>query len=167
MLSDFNLVEDALDHLPPKQDTSGPTSKLNELKTHLKLKDSWQTEFLDVLQYTFAQSAQQGGRQSRIDQIYIKDELLPFSQDWEISPPGIHTDHQLVSARISSRTMPFVGKGRWSLPLFILNNKKLGDEIIELGKVLQKDIHLSKAQCTEEYNPQTAFAQFKEKAMNL
>lgn len=167
MLSDFNLVEDALDHLPPKQDTSGPTSKLNELKTHLKLKDSWQTEFLDVLRYTFAQSAQQGGRQSRIDQIYIKDELLPFSQDWEISPPGIHTDHQLVSARISSRTMPFVGKGRWSLPLFILNNKKLGDEIIELGKVLQKDIHLSKAQCTEEYNPQTAFAQFKEKAMNL
>lgn len=67
MLSDFNLVEDALDHLPPKQDTSGPTSKLNELKTHLKLKDSWQTEFLDVLRYTFAQSAQQGGRQSRID----------------------------------------------------------------------------------------------------
>lgn len=67
MLSDFNLVEDALDRLPPKQDTSGPTSKLNELKTHLKLKDSWQTEFLDVLQYTFAQSAQQGGWQSRID----------------------------------------------------------------------------------------------------
>jgi exonuclease III len=134
MLGDFNLVEDALDRLPPKQDAQGPTLKLNELKSHLKMRDGWRTEHPDSLQYTFAQSAHQGRRQSRIDRIYIKDELLPFSREWDISPPGIHTDHQLVSARISSKKMPFVGTGRWSLPLFILNNKKLREEMIELGK---------------------------------
>lgn len=47
------------------------------------------------IQFTFAQSAHQGGRQSRIDRIYIKDEL-----------------HQLIS-------------------LFILKNKKLGEDVIE------------------------------------
>ncbi|KAG1772989.1 hypothetical protein EV702DRAFT_1201280 [Suillus placidus] len=137
MLGDFNLVEDALDRLPPKQDSQGTTLKLNELKTHLKLRDRWQSEHPDLLQFTFAQSAHQGSRQSRIDRIYIKDELLPFSREWTISAPGIHTDHQLISARILSKKMPFVGMGRWSLPLFILKNKKLREDVIELGKILQ------------------------------
>ncbi|KAG1859327.1 Endonuclease/exonuclease/phosphatase [Suillus subalutaceus] len=86
MLRDFNMVEDALDRLLPKQDSSGSTSKLNDLKTHLKLRDGWQLEHPDTLQYTFAQSAHQGGCQSRIDRIYVKDELLPFSRDWDITP---------------------------------------------------------------------------------
>lgn len=167
MLGDFNLVEDALDRLPPKQDAQGPTLKLNELKSHLKMRDGWRTEHPDSLQYTFAQSVQQGGHQSRIDRIYIKDELLPFSREWNISPPGIHTDHQLVSARISSKKMPFVGTGRWFLPLFILNNKKLGEEMIELGKVLQREIKSSNEKCTDTINPQVAFCHFKSKAIQL
>ncbi|KAG1755319.1 Endonuclease/exonuclease/phosphatase, partial [Suillus occidentalis] len=167
MLGDFNLVEDALDHLPPKQDTLGPTSKLSELKSYLKLRDGWRMEHPDLLQYTFAQSAHQGGRQSRIDRIYIKDDLLPFSREWNIIPPGIHTDHQLVTARISSKKMPFVGSGRWSLPLFILKNKKLREEIIELGKTLQSEIKSSSETRTNISNPQMAFRQFKTNAIEL
>ncbi|KAG1764439.1 Endonuclease/exonuclease/phosphatase [Suillus occidentalis] len=167
MLGDFNLVEDALDRLPPKQDSSGPTSKLKELRTRLRLRDGWRTENPDTLQYTFAQSAYQGGRQSRIDRIYIKEDLLPFSREWDISPPGLHTDHQMASVRISSKTMPFVGTGRWSMPLYVLKDKKLSDEIIELGKTLHKQILESKAQRTVTSNPQAAFKSFKTKAIDL
>ncbi|KAG1849029.1 hypothetical protein F4604DRAFT_1593646, partial [Suillus subluteus] len=60
MLRDFNMVEDALDCLPPQQDSSGLTSKLNDLLTRLKLRDGWQLEHPNTLQYTFAQSAHQG-----------------------------------------------------------------------------------------------------------
>lgn len=167
LLGDFNLVEDALDHLPPKQDSQGATLKLNELKTNLKLRDGWRSEHPDSLQYTYAQSAHQGGRQSRIDRIYIKDELLPFSREWNISPPGIHTDHQMVSARISSKKMPFVGTGRWSLPLFILKNKKLGEDMIELGKTLQQEIRSSNETRNDDLNPQVAFKKFKDNAISL
>ncbi|KAG1760575.1 Endonuclease/exonuclease/phosphatase [Suillus occidentalis] len=167
MLGDFNLVEDALDRLPPKQDSQGPTSKLTELRSRLKLRDGWRTEHPDTLQYTFAQSALQGGRQSRIDRIYVKDDLLPFSREWEISPSGLHTDHQMVSARISSKTMPYVGTGRWSMPLYVLKDKQLGDEIMKLGEDLQKQISSSKNPRTAESNPQTAFKYFKDKAIKL
>lgn len=65
MLGDFNIVEDALDRLPPplpKADPPGPASTLFNLKTHLKLKDGWRSENPGTLLYTYAQSACLGGR---------------------------------------------------------------------------------------------------------
>jgi len=144
LLGDFNVVEDPLDRLPPKTDPFGPISSLHELKSHLRMKDGWRYENPDTLAYTFAQSASQGGSQSRIDRIYISDKILPFSKEWDISPPGIHTDHQIVSARISSKKMPYVGSGCWSLPLYVLKDEKLGEKVIDLGKTLQNEINKSK-----------------------
>ncbi|KAG1789814.1 Endonuclease/exonuclease/phosphatase [Suillus plorans] len=167
MLGDFNIVEDALDRLPPKADPPGPSTLLHELKTHLHLKDGWRHENPDSLIYTFAQSALQGGSQSRINHIYLDSELLPYSKEWDVSPPGIHTDHQLVSARISSKRMPYVGKGRWSLPLYVLKDEELGDKILDLGRTLHCEINESKDQHTNELNLQTAFSLFKQETIKL
>ncbi|KAG2744932.1 DNase I-like protein, partial [Suillus brevipes Sb2] len=167
MLGDFNVVEDSLDCLPPKMDNANSSNSLHQLKVLLRLKDGWRYENTDTLAYTFAQSAFQGGSQSRIDRIYINEELLPFSKDWDISPPGIHTDHQLISARISSKKMPYVGKGRWSMPLHVLKDENLAEQILKLGKTLQTELEKCKDQRTENANPQLAFSSFKEQAIKL
>ncbi|KAG2745066.1 DNase I-like protein [Suillus brevipes Sb2] len=154
MLGDFNVVEDPLDRLPPKSDHINASNSLHQLRSHLQLQDGWRHENQDTLSYTFSQSAFQGGSQSRIDRIYIKPEYAPFN-------------HQMVSVRISCKQMPYVGSGRWSLPLHVLKDKTLGEEILSLGKTLQTEIKQCKNHRTEEMNPQIAFSCFKTKAISL
>ncbi|KAG2061376.1 DNase I-like protein [Suillus hirtellus] len=110
MLEDFNVIEDLLNCLPPKTDNANTSNALHQLKMHLRLRDGWRYENSNSLIHTFTHSAFQGSSQSRIDRIYINDKLLPYSKDWNISPPGIYTDHQLISARINSKKMPYIGK---------------------------------------------------------
>ncbi|KAF8844901.1 DNase I-like protein [Paxillus ammoniavirescens] len=164
MLGDFNLVEDALDRLPPHPDARSATEALATLKQETHLVDGWRKENPDTTAFTFAQSRAQGGRQSRIDRIYVNENILFFSNEWRIDPSGIHTDHQLISTKISDRNMPYVGKGRWSLPLFILNDKATAENIMVLGRDLQKHIDsmqtLSNRSASE--NPQTLFKSFKD-----
>lgn len=167
VLGDFNIVEDALDRLPCKPDNEKATEALMRLKLSLDLRDGWHAENPDSLAFTFAQSHLQGGRQSRIDRIYISEDFLPFSKEWNIEASGIATDHQLVLARISDIRQPFVGRGRWTLPLFILKDKKIKDEIIEMSRTMQKDITSSKADRSESHNPQTIFKTFKDKSIKL
>jgi exonuclease III len=167
MLGDFNVVEDSLDRLPAKSDHANASHSLHQLKSHLQLRDGWCHENPSTLSYTFSQSVYQGGSQSHIDRIYISTELLPFSKEWDITPPGIYTDHQLVSVRILSKCMPFVGKGHWSLPLFVLKDKDLSEQIITMGKSLQTEIENCSNQRTEDLNPQLAFSRFKTKAIHL
>ncbi|KAG2744731.1 DNase I-like protein, partial [Suillus brevipes Sb2] len=167
LLGDFNIVEDALDRLPPKQDNEHATVALMRLKLSLDLRDGWRAENPDLLAYTFAQSSAQGGRQSRIDRIYISENILPFSKDWTIEPAGIATDHQLISARISDVRMPFVGRGRWTLPLFILKDKDVKDRIIDMGRTMQLDIEDSLANRSVTHNPQTIFKNFKDTAIKF
>jgi exonuclease III len=88
MLGDFNLVEDALDRLPPKSDNTTAVEALAELKAEYQLRDGWRAENPDSHAYTFMQSALQGGRKSRIDRIYINQDMIPFSREWDINPSG-------------------------------------------------------------------------------
>ncbi|KIJ06480.1 hypothetical protein PAXINDRAFT_31816, partial [Paxillus involutus ATCC 200175] len=162
ILGDFNLVEDALDRLPPHLDPLSASEPLQDLKRSLKLTDGWRRENPDSISFTFAQSAAQGGSQSRIDRIYVRDDWLPFSKEWEIDPPGIHTDHQLVSVRLSTPRMPFIGKGRWTLPIFILQDNTVKEEIIRLGTDLQKRLNDCNTVRSEGDNPQIHFRNFKD-----
>jgi hypothetical protein len=97
----------------------------------------------------------------------VNGESLTFSRDWDISPTGIHTDHQLVSVKLSKKKMPFVAEGRWSLLLYVLNDKRLSDDIINLGRTLHQEINESMNQRTETNNPQLTFSTFKKKAIAL
>lgn len=121
----------------------------------------------DKLAYTYSQTAAQGGSQSRIDRIYAKDQINRFSKDWEISPSGIPTDHQLISVKISTARMPFVGKGRWTMPLFLITNKNCLEEIQKKGKSLEEALLNNKQSRTEDINPQTLFEQFKTEIIDI
>ncbi|KAG1766764.1 Endonuclease/exonuclease/phosphatase [Suillus occidentalis] len=167
LLGDFNIVEDTLDRLPPKQDNKHATVALMCLKLSLDLRDRWRAENPDLLAYTYAQSSTQGGQQSRIDRIYISENILSFSKDWTIEPAGIATDHQLISARISDIRMPFMGRGRWTLPLFILKDKDIKDQIIDMGHTMQLDIKNLLSDRSATHNPQTIFKNFKDMAIKF
>ncbi|KAG2337916.1 DNase I-like protein [Suillus weaverae] len=167
LLGDFNLVEDALDRLPAKNNSQGTMESLMTLRMCYRLKDVWHRDNPDKLAYTFMQSARQGGCQSRIDRIYVKESFLPFSKEWDIQPPGISTNHLMVSACISDRRMPFIGKGWWALPLYILQDETLKKNILKLGRTLQQETEQTKINRTDLRNPQEAFNDFKVKATKL
>jgi exonuclease III len=163
MLGDFNLVEDALDRLPAHRDHQGASEELAKLKSHLNLTDGWRHENPDGKNYTYTQSEQQGGAKSRIDRIYVTSSRLRYCKRWELNAAGIPTDHKLVSVCISDKKLPFIGKGRWVIPLFLLKNQKLNDTIQKLGKDLENKMERLKHSRTETDNPQTLFNDFKNK----
>ncbi|KIJ59328.1 hypothetical protein HYDPIDRAFT_140820, partial [Hydnomerulius pinastri MD-312] len=167
LLGDFNMIEDALDRLPPHMDARPAMDAMCKLKSEMHLVDGWRAENPDSTAFTFSQSRAQGGRQSRIDRIYIQQDALIHTKDWKIDPSGIPTDHQLVSARISDRRMPYVGKGRWTLPIFILNDKNVTTAILSKGIDLQREIEESKNNRSDIRNPQTLFKAFKDEAIQI
>ena len=63
--------------------------------------------------------------------------------------------------------MPDIGKGIWTLPLFILKDKNLTGEIIALGVSLQKSLEENTNNRTALENPQTIFKDFKEKTCTI
>jgi hypothetical protein len=126
------MVEDGLDRLPHHRDPPNVTTAMLELKSALNLQDGWRQTYPDTKAYTFLQKAT--NVQSRIDRNLVSAAVLHNSSDWEIEAPGIHTDHQLVSFKYSDPRMPFIGKGRWILPLHLLKDRKIMDRIAETTK---------------------------------
>ena len=93
--------------------------------------------------------------------------MLQFSKEWEIGPSPIHTDHQMVSVRISKQNMPFVGKGRWTLNPALLRDKEIINNIAEEAAKLCASLDRYQMVRTDQDNPQTAFKSFKVKTVAI
>ena len=76
----------------------------------------------------------------RLDRIYISKKAEPFTFDWEIKETSILMDHTMVSVRYAPKEAPYIGKGRWTLPLSLIHNKKLVERIAIQGTELLTDI---------------------------
>ncbi|KAL4064828.1 Endonuclease/exonuclease/phosphatase [Scleroderma yunnanense] len=137
------------------------------LKSHLSLTDGWQATFPTSLNHTFSQSAQHGGHQSRIDQVYVPQDKLPYCKEWTISPSPIPTDHQLISVRISKQSMPFISKGRWILNPALLHDKEIMANIHIESLCLQEALRNCTLNHTNDQNLQTVFKAFKEKVIAI
>src|SRR5229473_2827867 len=135
MLGDFNLVEDALDRLPSHEDAPGPVSKLDSFKSKIHLQDGWRTFNPTGREFSFLQHST--GAQSRIDRIYTTKEVASSATNWEIMRTAINTDHKMVSVSVVNAGTPFIGRGRWTMPLFLLKDKSLSRDIQEMGTILK------------------------------
>lgn len=160
ILGDFNLVEDALDRLPPHRDPPAPTENLSEILTALNMTDGWRETNPDTLQYTYSQSIRQGASHSRIDRIYVRRDGLKFSNSWDFSTPGIPTDHQMVSVQLTDAALPFIGKGRWVFPSHLINNKKAMHDLTSLCRKAEATLKEITVR-TEAHNAQTIFEKLK------
>ncbi|KAF8067089.1 Endonuclease/exonuclease/phosphatase, partial [Lyophyllum atratum] len=123
MAGDFNVVEDLIDRLPMRLDPETATEALESLKSTLGLTDGWRDTHPLCKAYTLLHTATDS--QSRLDRIYVTNEVLVTARDWRIEPSGIpNADHSLVSVQVAHEAAPKVGKGRWSIPDHILRDKE-------------------------------------------
>jgi exonuclease III len=121
LLGDFNLVEDDVDRLPSHSDNTEATEALDNFKASLQLLDGWRKTHPATRSYSYMQKS--SGSQSRIDRIYVTRPIFKYSYDWSIHLTGISTDHKLVSTLIANPTLPFIGKGRWMIPVRLLKKQ--------------------------------------------
>ena len=138
ILGDFNIVENPeIDRLNNRRgaDPAEARNTLADLTVELNLVDRWRRRHPRKRGYTFCRDTQ-----SRLDRIYMNEDLYPWCTDWKIEHPGFETDHSLVSVQASSENMPFIGKGRWAIPVGLLKNKKLKEATQALTKRLQTEV---------------------------
>ncbi|KAI0670960.1 Endonuclease/exonuclease/phosphatase [Trametes maxima] len=158
VLGDFNMVESTMDRTPARNDAPVVTEALTRLLRSLNCSDSWRSAHPNERAYTFRQT--NSDIQSRLDRIYLKNGLLPKAADWQVTGPGLHSDHQLVTISIANYHAPDLGKGRWAAPLSLLEDAKFLGTMRELAMKLQEDLNNAPVRSAES-NPQTIFASFK------
>ena len=138
MMGDFNLVEDAIDHIPCKLDNVLTTDILRDFKIKYNLIDGWRRA--NPLTKGYVWSRESDGTQSRIDRTYAHEDILNNCTKWAIDPAPLPTDHNLISATVSTLTSPEIGKGRWAIPIHLIKNREVKKEIQCLAHSLQREI---------------------------
>ncbi|KAJ7102025.1 Endonuclease/exonuclease/phosphatase, partial [Mycena epipterygia] len=132
---DMNVVEEPIDRLPHRRDAESATAALARFKRLLDLKDGWRTIHPDAKEYTYVSHS---NTFSRLDRIYVSPALLKNCREWEISDAaGGLTDHRMVSVRVSAPGSPYIGRGRYTIPLFLLRDKQFMDFVITRGATLE------------------------------
>ncbi|KAK7037153.1 Endonuclease/exonuclease/phosphatase [Favolaschia claudopus] len=129
MAGDFNMVEDAIDRFPTRADNNPPVNAFDDLKSFLGLIDGWRETFPTTRAYTYHQTQAQGGSESRIDRMYVKEGLFEQTFEWQIQTVGIRTNHRMVSVRMTTEESPTVGHGRWVWPAHLSADKRKMDEL--------------------------------------
>ncbi|EPS93875.1 hypothetical protein FOMPIDRAFT_58991, partial [Fomitopsis schrenkii] len=153
MAGDFNMVEEAIDRLPPREDRKATCTSLAEAKSTLQLQDTWRHLNPTMRAYTFHQTAT--GSQSRIDRIYTTERLAQQTREWDMSLTGIPgTDHWLTSVCISTEAAPWLGTGKRTVPLYVLQDKRMRSYIKERGTQALGELVALDGWRTQEQNPQ-------------
>ena len=138
-LGDFNVTEDAIDRMPPKLDDETAIAALRDVQHKWEMRDTWRWANPTENAFTYRAQTHNEWIQARLDRIYISKRAEPFTFDWEIKETPIPTDHAMVSVRYAPHKAPYVGKGRWMLPLSLLYNERLLERIAERGSKLLAD----------------------------
>lgn len=157
LLGDFNMVEDESDQYPIRPDNKKTVEALWDLKDTLRISNGWQWHY-PILEkgYTFVQAREANQSMSRIDRIYMNEETLQSSSNWAITKIG-WTNHLLLTCKIEAPNIPRQGKGRWSLPVWLVDNKTLIEDIEKKGNNIINELKDPLFQRKGNDNPQTCF----------
>ncbi|KAJ6552625.1 hypothetical protein DFH09DRAFT_1319074 [Mycena vulgaris] len=157
-----NVVEEPIDRLPHRRDSEVATTVLARFKRLLGLQDGWRITNPDTKQYTYTSAHQ---THSRLDRIYVSPALMKNCRAWEISDAaGGLTDHSLVSVRISAPGSPYIGKGRYTIPIFLLRDKAFVDFTVNAGQALEAAMN---AAPEDAVTIQVGFKAFKDSIRNF
>jgi hypothetical protein len=136
--------------------------ELSNFVVEMNLADGWRRRHPKKRGYTYS-----GNGQSRLDRIYVKEDLYPWCTEWRIEHPGLQTDHSLVGVQLTSENMPFIGRGRWAIPVGLLRNRQLKKGVQELARKLQREVTRPGGESLAEYDPQRALRVFKAEVIDL
>ncbi|KAJ7064248.1 Endonuclease/exonuclease/phosphatase, partial [Mycena amicta] len=155
---DINLVEEQIDRLPHRPDNARAVAAFANFKRTLNMIDGWRKANPNTKAYTYT-STQDPPTHARLDRIYVSPELYKNCRAWEIlDSAGDLTDHKMISVTISAPGTPYIGKGRYTMPLRVLEDKTFVKFAMEKGVELEASLGQAH---TDEDNPQTAFAGYK------
>ncbi|KAK0477678.1 hypothetical protein IW261DRAFT_1420950 [Armillaria novae-zelandiae] len=166
MSGNFNLVEDALDRLPAHEDKRDTVNTFTTFRKNMALHDGWQNTNPDMKNFPFTQMAGNFLR-SWIDRIYVSTHRLKDCEEWEIKDALLSTDHRAVNVKMTHPIDPYVGKGRWTMPLHLLKNGKAIKEVEDVVKAMATGIQDTAGKRTESENPQMIYAKGKEKIIKI
>ncbi|KAJ7210373.1 hypothetical protein GGX14DRAFT_301646, partial [Mycena pura] len=160
MAGDYNLVEEAIDRNPHRHDDPDARAALARFKRLMGLQNGWRKTNPDTKAYTYT-STHKPPTLSRIDRIDVSAQQFKCCRGWDISDAaGGISDHRLVSVLVSDPGSPYVGLGRYAIPLSLTRDKLFVDYAIREGIEIKK---LHDQPRTIEENVQTAFKKYKDK----
>ena len=164
LLGDFNVTEDAIDRAPAKLDDKSATDKLRDTRLAWDVRDTWRSDHPSEKAFTYRANMNGQAIKSRLDRIYIANRLTTYTFGWVIAPSPVPTDHWLVAVRYAPKDAPEIGKGRWTLPLHLLQQKEFIEQVIARGLRLQTEIENVNHHPPEgeAASPQMLWEKFKE-----
>lgn len=157
IIGDFNLTEDLIDCAPARLDNDTAVDALRDLRTLLKLQDTWRLTYPTRRLFTFSSNLQS---LSRLDRIYASEIHTESLLDWDSQICQVPTDHHMVTVRFAPPDLPHIRKGRWSWPAGLLMDNVLIKCTIELGMKMQNMLE-SPTPRSENNNPQRVWLSFK------
>ncbi|KAJ7081747.1 Endonuclease/exonuclease/phosphatase [Mycena epipterygia] len=162
MGGDLNLVADAIDRLPHHMDPDQVVTAYLRFVCLMELKDGWRQNNPETKAYTHASTR---GTLSCIDRILVSPTLMKNCHHWSIDDiAGGLTDHRMVSVTVSAPGAPYIRKGRWAMPDFLLYDKEFMGHATEEACKLEDSISEPRSELS---NTQTRFASFKEAVLEL
>jgi len=113
---------------------------LRDVRHKWNMKDTWREANPTERAFTYRAQMHTNRIQAQLDCIYISAQAEPYTFEWEIKESAILTDHSIASVRYAPKDAPFIGKGRWMLPIHLLNNNELIEKIAACGIDLQSNM---------------------------
>ncbi|TBU50956.1 hypothetical protein BD310DRAFT_910964, partial [Dichomitus squalens] len=117
-MGDWNFVEEAIDRSPMHEDDNRIKDAFRVLKHKYNLIDGWRMNNDEDIGFTF--SARDTNSLSRIDRIYAAKNAYLYTVDWKIQATGKISDHEMVTADILKKGLPYIGNGMKTFPIDIL-----------------------------------------------
>jgi len=169
VLGDFNITEDAIDRTPAHQDDQEAVETLRGVRCEWNLLDTWRHMNPATRSFTYHANANDAPIQSRLDRIYTSQHITQHVFDWQIKPSAVPTDHWLIRVKFAPQDAPFIGSGRWTWPLYLLEKEDLMTKVEERGKQLELDLESLRRENTDRAiaNPQTLWKTCKSDIANL
>ncbi len=163
VLRDFNITEDTIDQLPPKENENIKTKVLREIRMAWGIQDQWRHN--NPAGRVFIHSHTNGGRQdyARLDRIYSAHKHANNLFEWKSRPGAVPTDHWLVSVKFAPKDAPTIGQGRWTCPTKALQDDPLIRKLIAKGIKAQTKIEKLTYTPLEQHtsSPQVVWDTFK------
>jgi exonuclease III len=136
VMGDFNCVENKLDRYPHRKDDNRVISEWKNIKRKYKLIDGWRAQDELGKGYTYTQPESKS--MSRIDRIYVNDEIYPYGYNWDHQDAAKISDHEIATVEILKKGLPHIGKGLWRMQPEDMDDERIKEKTSEVLRRAEK-----------------------------
>jgi hypothetical protein len=133
IMGDFNSVENPIDRYPHRADEKKVTDEWDKIRLKYKVTDGWREHNPITKDYTYIQKTTES--MSRIDRIYMNEEIFPYGYNWAHVSSAKISDHEMVVADILKSKLPYIGEGMWRMYQDDIDNETM---ILRINKILKE-----------------------------